>query len=183
MLLDLGSHLIDQAVLLFGPVRSVYAELERRHAQAEVEDDAFVALDHAAGIRSHLWMSSMAAHAGPRFRLLGSAGAYVKHGLDGQEAALRDGASPVDPGFGREPEIAWGRLTSGDAGETTETLAGRWPLYYAGIEHALRHGTSPPVDASDAVRTLQLIEAARRSATLGQVINVATDTSADVHRR
>lgn len=170
VLLDLGSHLIDQAVQLFGPVQSLYAELDRRHPETLVEDDAFVALHHASGIRSHLWMSSMAADDGPRLRVLGSDGAYVKQGLDGQENALRNGMLADDPSFGHEPESAWGQLLRGEERRAIESVPGQWTSYYAGIEQALRNGTPPPVNAKDAVHTLHLIEAARRSATLARVI-------------
>jgi scyllo-inositol 2-dehydrogenase (NADP+) len=164
VLLDLGSHLIDQALQLFGPVRSLYAELEHCHPDTQVEDDAFIALEHASGVRAHLWMSSMAAQAGPRFRVLGSRGAYLKHGLDGQEAALRSGMRADDPGFGQEAESDWGSLIRGDEAENVPTLPGQWTRYYVGIERALRTGASAPVTAEDALQVLQLMEMARRSA-------------------
>ena len=71
LLFDLGAHLIDQAVGLFGPPRTVYAEVDRRRPGAEIDDDVFVALEHAEGVRSHLWMSVLAAIPGPRMRVLG----------------------------------------------------------------------------------------------------------------
>ncbi|HKP73888.1 MAG TPA: Gfo/Idh/MocA family oxidoreductase, partial [Longimicrobiaceae bacterium] len=88
VLFDLGSHLIDQALVLFGPVRQVYAEIGRRRPGVEVDDDAFVALTHASGVVSHLWTSLVAAEDSGRFCVLGSRAAYVKRGLDVQEAAL-----------------------------------------------------------------------------------------------
>ena len=96
LLFDLGSHLIDQAVVLFGPPRTVYAEVDRRRPSAEVDDDVFVALEHEAGVRSHLWMSVLAAIPGPRMRVLGMRAAYEKFGLDVQERALSEGAHPED---------------------------------------------------------------------------------------
>src|SRR5205823_13238590 len=68
LLFDLGSHLVDQAMVLFGRPVKVYAEIDRRRAGAEVDDDSFVALEHPQGVRSHLWMSSVAAIRGPRLR-------------------------------------------------------------------------------------------------------------------
>lgn len=172
VLLDLGSHLIDQTLQLFGPVRSLYAELERRHPDTQVEDDAFVALEHANGVRAHLWMSSMAAQAGPRFRVLGSRAAYLKSGLDGQEAALRSGMRANNPGFGQEKESDWGSLIRGDEAEVVPTLPGQWTRYYAAIECALRTGASPPVAAEDALRVLRLMEMARQSAAQRCVVHV-----------
>src|SRR5204862_119349 len=81
VLFDLGPHLIDQALVLFGPAERVHAEIDRRRAGTRVDDDAFVALTHRGGARSHLWMSLAAARPGPRMRVLGSAGGYVKWGL------------------------------------------------------------------------------------------------------
>ncbi|OEV13863.1 Gfo/Idh/MocA family oxidoreductase [Streptomyces nanshensis] len=165
LLYDLGSHLVDQALTLFGPVRSVYAETDVRRAGAEADDDAFIALTHTGGVRSHLWMSAVAAQLGPRFRVLGSEAAYVKDGLDPQEAALREGARPV-PGerWGVEPEIAWGTLGDLDARRPVPTLDGDYPAYYAGIVTALREGTPPPVTAHEAVATIRILEAATASA-------------------
>lgn len=71
VLYDLGSHLIDQALVLFGPVTQVYAELDRRSPGSDVDDDSFVALSHVSGVRSHLWMSAVAAQGGPRLRVRG----------------------------------------------------------------------------------------------------------------
>ena len=110
LLFDLGSHLVDQALQLFGPVDSVYAEVDVRHPSAEVDDDVFLALEHASGVRSHLWMSALAGQLGPRFRVLGNRAAFVKHGLDIQEEALRAGRRPGEPGWGEEPRERWGRL-------------------------------------------------------------------------
>jgi scyllo-inositol 2-dehydrogenase (NADP+) len=172
VLLDLGSHLIDQALQLFGPVQSLYAELGHWHPDTQVEDDAFVVLDHGNGRRSHLWMSSMAAQAGPRFRVLGNRAAYLKYGLDGQEAALRSGMRADDPGFGQESESTWGTLVRGDEAEVIPTLPGQWTRYYAGIEHALRTGAAAPVAAENALRVLQLMETARRSSAERCVLRV-----------
>jgi predicted dehydrogenase len=164
LLYDLGSHLIDQALLLFGPVSQVYAELDRRRPTVEVEDDVFVALSHSSGVRSHLFMSAVAAQLGPRFRLLGSRAAYVKHGLDVQEAALRSNLRLDSTGFGEDPRDAWGQLGSGDEIRPIPTEVGDYRRFYEGVVAALRKGSPPPVDPADAVAGLEIIEAARRSA-------------------
>ena len=138
LLLDLGPHLIDQALELLGPARSVYAEVRAVRPGAEVDDDLFLALEHESGASSHLWASMVAGQVGPRFRALGSAAAYVKHGLDVQEEALRSGAGPRDPGFGEEPREAWGMLGTEERAEPVETEPGRYVAYYEGIEEAIR---------------------------------------------
>lgn len=165
VLLDLGAHLIDQALLLFGAATHVYAELDTRRAAARVEDDAFVAITHASGVRSHLWMSAIAADLGPRMRVLGDRAAYVKWGLDAQEDALRAGASPAgDPAWGAEPAERHGELVAGHERRPVGTEPGAWPAFYAQVAAALRGEGPMPVDAADAVRTLEVIGAARRSA-------------------
>jgi predicted dehydrogenase len=174
LLLDLGSHLVDQAVQLLGPVRSVYAELDVRRPGAVVEDDVFVALAHESGARSHLWAGVHAADAPPRLRALGDEATFVSFGLDPQEAALRGGASPRDPGFGlREPGLeATLHDGSGGAGERLTMEPGRWAAFYEGVVAAIRSdGTvAPPVTASEAVGVLELLEAARESAASRTVV-------------
>jgi predicted dehydrogenase len=172
LLFDLGSHLIDQAVGLFGPPLTVYAEVDRRRPGAEVDDDTFVALEHEDGVRSHLWMSVLAAIRGPRMRVLGSRAAYEKYGLDGQEEALGDGSSPDDPAWGREPPERWGQLSTGDDIRTVETEPGAYPEFYRRVVASLRDGEPPPVDPDGAIAVLEIIEAALESARTKSVIAV-----------
>ena len=170
VLFDLGPHVIDQALELLGPARSVYAEVRAVRPEAEVDDDFFVALEHESGARSHLWGTMVAAQAGPRLRALGTRAAYVKWGLDVQEAALRSGASPGDPGFGEDPREAWGTLGSDDDGRPVETERGRYADFYERMERAIREGSDPPVPLDAGIATLDVIEAARRSAAERAVI-------------
>ncbi len=164
LLLDLGPHLIDQALTVFGPVSDVYAEVRRVRPGALVDDDVFVALTHAGGTISHLWASSAAADLGPRLRVLGSRASYVKYGFDGQEAALRAGSTPRTPGWGNEPASSWGVLGTPTAGTTVPTVAGAYQDFYAGVRDALLGTAPPPVTADEAIAALTVIEAARVSA-------------------
>jgi predicted dehydrogenase len=173
LLYDLGSHLVDQALVLFGPVLQVYAEVLTQREGAAVDDDCFVALTHANGVRSHLWMSATAAQVGPRLRVLGDRCGYVKYGLDPQEAALRDGARPVaGQRWGAEPEQSWGRLGTDDESQVIATVDGNYSAYYAGIAAALRNGAPAPVDPHDAVASLTVLEAAARSSLSGQTVTL-----------
>ncbi|MDX6730339.1 MAG: scyllo-inositol 2-dehydrogenase [Baekduia sp.] len=172
LLLDLGSHLVDQAVQLLGPVASVYAELDVRRPGAQVEDDVFLALEHDGGARSHLWAGMHAAHEAPRFRVLGDAAAFVSLGLDPQEAQLRDGGSPADPGFGRRPAAAAARIFDGSepGGVPVAMEAGRWAAFYAGVVEAIRTEGAPPVSGREASGVLAVLDAARESAAQGTVV-------------
>ncbi|MQY13942.1 putative oxidoreductase YdgJ [Streptomyces sp. RB5] len=176
LLYDLGSHLVDQALTLFGPATHVYAESDVRRPGAQTDDDTFLALTHAGGVRSHLWASATTAQLGPRFRVLGSRAGYVKYGLDPQEAALREGQVPGD-GWGTEPESFRGRLGAGESpltggGDPVPTLPGDYPAYYAAVERALRTGGVPPVTAGEAAAALRVLEAARVSAAEGRTVEV-----------
>ncbi|MGW5260835.1 Gfo/Idh/MocA family oxidoreductase [Microbispora sp. NPDC004025] len=174
-LYDLGSHLVDQALRLFGPVSHVYAETDVRRTGVRNDDDAFVALTHRNGTRSHLWMSAVAANLGPRFRVLGSRASYVKWGLDPQEERLRAGGRPgggsgEESGWGAEPSERWGTLgVEGDA-RPVRTEPGAYQRFYEGVVACLRDGAAPPVEPDDAAETIAVLEAAVLSATRGQVV-------------
>lgn len=163
-LLDLGTHLVDQALDLFGPVSEVYAEIDARRGLVS-DDDDFIVLRHVRGPISHLHASAVTAAPGPRLRVLGSEAAFVVESVDGQEDALGSGRRPDGGGeWGVEPESRWGRLVAGDASEPVASERGDWPRFYSELEAALRNGGAAPVDPRDAVNGLRLLEAARRSA-------------------
>ncbi|WP_031478445.1 Gfo/Idh/MocA family protein [Streptomyces bicolor] len=178
LLYDLGSHVVDQALVLFGPVTQVYAEADIRRPGAETDDDTFIALTHASGVRSHLYVSATTAQLGPRFRVLGSKAGYVKYGLDPQEAALREGQRPgTAADWGTEPESLWGRVGSGESpltggGRAEPTLPGDYPAYYAAVAKALLDGGPNPVTALEAAAALDVLEAARRSAHDGSAVKL-----------
>ncbi|MBF6133326.1 Gfo/Idh/MocA family oxidoreductase [Nocardia otitidiscaviarum] len=165
ILYDLGSHLVDQALTLFGPVTDVYCELDGRRPGVQADDDAFVALTHASGVRSHLWMSAVAAQLGPRFRVLGSENGYVSYGLDPQERALRDGRRPDDGKPWGTVDVEHGGWFGTD-GDTRRIASepGDYPAFYRGMAAALIDGAPVPVDPRDAVETLRVLERARASA-------------------
>ena len=171
LLFDLGSHLIDQACFLFGRPLDVYCELDKRRAEVETDDDCFVALSFANGVRAHLWASVMCRIKGPRFRLLGVRGSFEKYGLDPQEDALRAGGRPGENGWGSEVEGQYGTVHTDVDGLTVqgkvETIAGAYQNYYRDVLAAI--GTPPntavlPVDPEDAFTTTTIVEAAFRSA-------------------
>jgi predicted dehydrogenase len=173
LLFDLGAHLIDQALQLFGMPETIYAEQAQRRAGAKVDDDSFVALQFADGEVAHLWMSVIPRVFGPRMRVVGAQGVYEKRGLDPQEAQLVAGLRPGDAGYGVEPRDLWGALATQVDGLSVEgvveSLPGRYQDYYAGIRDALRDGKPAPVDPADALNVIRVIEAARASAQRGEV--------------
>lgn len=157
---DLGSHLIDQAMHLFGPARLVNAELSVLRTGGVSDDEAFLSLLHDSGVRSHLTLSRFAGQNGPRFRVLGSESAFTSYGLDGQEPALMAGGKPSDPGFGVTPEAHWGRVGIGDDLAAVPMELGEYAAFYAGVAATIRDGEPTPVRAQDSLETLRIIEAA-----------------------
>jgi predicted dehydrogenase len=178
MLYDLGSHIVDQALRLFGPAVRVYAEADIRRPDAGTDDDTFIAVTHANGVRSHLYASATTPQLGPRFRVLGTTAGYVKYGIDPQEADLRAGKRPGGlPAWGVEPESMWGRIGAGESpltggGKPVATEPGDYPAYYAAIATALREGTPPPVTAHEAAAALDVLEAAQRSSREGSAVTL-----------
>jgi scyllo-inositol 2-dehydrogenase (NADP+) len=175
LLLDIGAHLVDQAVTLFGAPDAVYAEVDRVRPGAAVEDDVFVALRYAGGLRVHLWATMAARRPGPRFRIAGIGGTFEVHGLDPQEEALRAGARPGKPGWGVSART--GTLVADVGGVAVsadvELLPGAYEQFYAVVRDAVRDGAPPPVDPRDAVLGLRVLEAARLSAARGAVVPLA----------
>lgn len=175
VLYDLGAHIVDQALQLFGPVTQVYAEIDRRRPGAQVDDDVFVALRHENGVRSQLWSSTLAATRNPRFRVLGDRAAFTKYGLDVQEPQINDGLRPGDDGWGVEPESDTGVLGVDDGTDQTElvpTETGRYQDFYAQVRDALRGEGDFPVDPAGSVAALHVIEAAHRSGAEGRVVTL-----------
>ena len=163
ILFDLGSHLVDQALTLFGPATLEVAELRAVREGLGSEDDAFLSLRHESGVRSHLTMSRVAAQSGPRFRVLGDESGYSVYGLDGQEPALKVGRWPGSEGYGETPAAQWG-LLGVDNGEQplvpVPTEAGGYPDFYAQVAASIRDGAPVPVDPRSALETVRIIEQA-----------------------
>jgi len=163
ILFDLGSHLIDQALTLFGAATLEVAELRAVREGLGSEDDAFVSLRHESGVRSHLTMSRVAAQSGPRFRVLGDESGYSVYGLDGQEPDLKVGRWPGSEGYGVTPKAQWG-LLGVDNGEQplvpVPTEQGGYPDFYAQVAASIRDGAPVPVDARHALETVRIIELA-----------------------
>ena len=172
ILYDLGPHLIDQAVNLFGTVVSVYAEVDSLREGVEADDDAFLALHHAGGTRSHLWMSALAAQGGPRFRVLGDGGAFTSHGMDPQEERLVAGQDPRAVDWGMVPETAWGVLGADGHTRPVPSARGAYQEFYVGVREAVDEGEPLPVDPHEVIHGLEIIEAARHSSRIGEVVKL-----------
>ncbi|GAA2696029.1 Gfo/Idh/MocA family protein [Actinoplanes palleronii] len=170
-LLDFGSHLVDQALQLHGPAQRVYAEMR---GETELDDDFFLAMHHLSGVESHLWGSWRQAGPGPRFRVTGTAGTFISNELDGQEDLLKAGKTPakLDERWGLEHEHRWGHLFRGSTGAPVESARGRWDSFYPAFADAVLGKGPLPVDPWDSVRAMEVLDAARVSATTGRSVTL-----------
>ncbi|MGD0680693.1 MAG: Gfo/Idh/MocA family oxidoreductase [Terracidiphilus sp.] len=166
VLLDLGSHLADQALTLFGKPDAVSAEIlcEREWARA---CDSFTLRLRYPGFLVVLGANCLTTPARPRFHLRGTKGNYLKLGLDPQEAALNKVTRIDDPAWGKEPAAEWGNLILDVNGSTItksiEPIPGDYRLYYAGVRDALLGKSPAPVPAVAAWRVVRLLEWALES--------------------
>jgi len=190
-LYDLGSHLIDQALQLFGRPSAVSADIRKQRA-ADAADDYFdVDLRYAdrPGLKVTLKAGCVVRKQGPRYVMHGIKGSFVKHGIDVQEDQLKAGGNPGTEGWGVEPEADWGVLdvdaTEGGVTDsasgvglvvsengTVGSLPGCYQAFYAGVASAVRDGTPPPVLVADAALVIMIIELAKESARTGMVVPV-----------
>ena len=166
IMLDLGSHLVDAAVQLFGDVATVYAEIASHTTTAD--DDVFLACRHISGAVTHLGTTTLSAAPGPRVRILGSTGAYLLGDLDGIPSVFADL---------RDEEGCAGWLYRGDSREPVPVRQSSQTDFYRGVLEALVSDdpqAAMPVDPRDAVHTMAVIDSARLSAEGQRVVEVIT---------
>lgn len=161
VLYDLGSHLVDQALVLFGSPESVTADVRTEREFAST-DDAFEIWMHYPTLKVTLHAGMLVREPTPRYVLRGTSATFVKFGLDPQEADLAAGRSPRDPNWGREPQEQWGTLISDDRSERrVETLPGRYQAFYENVRDAIVSDAPLAVRAEDAAKTIEIIETSR----------------------
>lgn len=163
---DLGPHLVDQALQLFGMPDSVDADIASLRRGALVDDYFSVTLRYHR-LRVHLHGTALAAANDQRFVVHGTRGSWVKHGIDPQENQLKAGRLPGDPGWGEDQRP--GELVTMRAGEQRRTrtlsVAGDFRLFYAGLYASIREGAPLPVTLTEALNVMRVIERATLAAT------------------
>jgi scyllo-inositol 2-dehydrogenase (NADP+) len=171
---DLGPHLVDQALQLFGPPEHVLADI-RIEREGSLTEDAFdLTLYYKNGLRAILMASMLAPDPRPHYRVRGTRGVYVKQTLDPQEALLRGDHPAMGDAWGVEPEKDWGTMTLWSDGEVKNanvpTLRGDYRDFYAQVRDAIEGHAIPPVTPDEALRlmyTLELcVDSSRRRAPL-----------------
>lgn len=172
---DLGPHLIDQALQLFGPPQSVQADLATQRDGGRAVDYFHVQL-HYPRTRVHLHAGSLVPGNGLRFAVHGTRGSFLKYGMDSQEDALRAGGRPGDPEWGRDP--APGQLITVDAQgrssvRSVDSVAGDYRRYYAAMRAAIVEGEHAPVSTDDALAVMRVLHAGLDSARQSRMITLA----------
>jgi predicted dehydrogenase len=172
---NLGSHMIDQALCLFGQPEAVYADIDCLRDGGKV-DDYYHILLHYPGLKVSLRAGYLMREETPRYCIHGTQGSFVKHGLDPQEEQLKAGAVPCGAGWGAEAEAWWGLLNAEVNGlhfrGKVETERGNYGAFYDDIYRSLRDGVAPQTDASGILPVIRIIEAAFRSVREGRTIAV-----------
>jgi scyllo-inositol 2-dehydrogenase (NADP+) len=172
---DLGPHVIDQAVVLFGMPAAVFADIGITRERSRV-DDYFDILLAYADKRVRVKGGYFYRHPIPEFTLFGKLGCFIKTRSDVQETQLQNGMTPDEPDYGREPDAAAGRLYTGDPQRTTmqqvASPRGNYLQFYEELYQSIISDRPEPVTATDGVRVMQIIDAAQQSAREGKVVTL-----------
>jgi predicted dehydrogenase len=162
---DLGPHLVDQALQLFGMPLAITADIGPQRAHARTPDYFHVLLRYPT-LRVVLHAGSLVPANGLRFAVHGTRGSYVKHGLDVQESALRAGAIPGQVGWGVDarPGELHEATDEGVRVSSLPGIAGDYRMYYAAMRDAIVHGTPAPVMPSQALDVMAMLEWGMQSA-------------------
>ena len=167
---NLGSHLIDQALCLFGKPSAVHADIRVMRTGGEVDDFFDIDLFYE-NVKVKLKSSYLVREAGPRFILHGTEGSFLKWGTDPQEEMLKSGHIPNEPGWGAEDEKFWGLLNTSAGGLHTrgrvESLAGDYSAFYSNLSDAILKRAELAVKPDESLLGIKIIEAAFESSKAG----------------
>ena len=175
MVYNLGSHLIDQCIDLFGLPEAVFADIALLRDGGMVDDYFVIHLlrcRKAPEVRITLKAGYLMCEPEPRFVLHGTEGSYIKHGVDKQEGLLKNGAIPNTPGWGMETEEEWGLLHTGSFKGKYPSQRGNYAAFYESVYRHLLHGAPLPTDAKNILPGITIIEAAIKSSRSREVIQM-----------
>lgn len=172
ILYDLGAHLLDQALVLFGAPHAIAADVLTQRPGARAVDYFHVTL-HYGKRRAIVRSSTLVREPGPRFAVHGDRGSFLKYGIDGQEDALKAGGRPGTPAWGVEDPRWFGTLVTADGERRViESLPGAYEAYYEGVAAAILDRAPPPVRAEEARDVIRVIEAAMKSAAERRIVTL-----------
>lgn len=174
VLYNLGSHMIDQVLVLFGWPQSLFADVRIQRPGGKVDDNFELIFYYADGFKVTLKSSYLVREAGPRYIIHGTAGSFVKYGADPQEALLKAGKSPLEENWGLEPEEQWGKLNTQFGGlhfeGKIESSRGSYLGFYENIYNVIRNNDELTVKPEQALNTIAIIEAAMKSSKEKQIV-------------
>jgi len=169
---DLGSHLIDQVVLLFGLPKWIQADIRKQRTGAVADDHFDIILDYGS-LKAKVTAGALVNVPTPKFLLLGKNGSYQKFGLDVQEAAFKRAEKPEGATWGVEPEERWGKLFLSEETKAYETIPGNYRILYQNVADAILKGTNLDITIPQTISVLKIIEASFVSAELGKRVTEA----------
>ena len=174
---NLGAHMVDQTVVLFGMPEAVYADIDRLRTGSQVDDYYHIQLIYSAKLKVSLRASYLVMEETPRYYIHGTEGSFIKYGIDPQEEYLKTGVlSPLNSDWGKEDETNWGILhtliNNMHYRGKVETVRGDYTQFYHEIVNALRNGKTPSTAASNVIGVIKIIEAALESATTKKAIRI-----------
>ncbi|MGV9714267.1 Gfo/Idh/MocA family oxidoreductase [Gordonia sp. NPDC003424] len=175
LLRDLGAHLVDQVLTLFGPAAAVSAHLDWiDQPQGRTDCGFIVSVAHRTGVHSTVSASKINHVSARQWRIYGADGSYVSDGTDVQTDQIKAGRRPSDdlPGWGFEREERWGRLHTADGTESVPSAQGRYDEFYRRFAAAVDRGAPQPVPGREAIRVLEVLDAARESALEGTTVAI-----------
>lgn len=174
-LYNLGAHMLDQALVLFGTPTSLFADVRAMRSGSKVDDSFDVWLQYP-DVKVFVRGSYLVREQGPRYALHGTEGSFLKWGIDPQEDELKSGRLPVGDHWGQEPESEWGLLHTTFEGklirERYETIAGNYQAYYDNVYAAIRENQSLEVTAEQGALVIRIIEAALQSSLENKVVRL-----------
>ncbi len=171
ILYDLGSHLIDQAICLFGMPQALTARCLPLRDNSKIADYFHIQF-HYKNLEVILHASMLSAGENRRFRVDGTKGSYIKYGLDPQEGQLREGMTPNNSGYGIENGAQFGIFCSDLDEEVIRTEVGNYSSFYQGLINAILGKDNVLVTAESALQVIKLIVFAEKSSQLGQTIQL-----------
>ncbi len=169
MTYNLGSHSLDQALVLFGMPEGLWATIDTLRDGGQVDDYFHIVLLYPR-LKVTLRAGYLMREQGPHFTLHGTAGSYMVYGIDPQEEALKGGALPCEEGWGSVPESQWGIINTDAGREPYPTIAGDYRRYYDSIYRTLRGGDAPEVTHEQMINLIRLLEACFESNETGRTI-------------
>lgn len=170
---DLGPHLFDQALLLFGHPDAISADI-RVEREVAVVDDAFDVTLHYANVRALLRSSMLAHPVGPTWLVHGTKGTFIKYGMDPQEAALKEGRTPREPEWDVEPAELHGKLVTAEETRVVPTLRSSFAQYYENVRDVLLGHAAPAVTPEWSLDVMRGLILARESSRQRRIVEWST---------